>query len=68
VGIAEADMEKLFERFFRVQHGPAAELGGTGLGLAVSRQIAEDHGGELRVRSQVGQGSTFTLTIPFTRR
>lgn len=68
VGIADADMEKLFERFFRVQHGPAAELGGTGLGLAVSRQIAEDHGGELRVRSQVGQGSTFTLTIPFTRR
>lgn len=67
VGIAEHELEKIFEKFYRVQDGPAAELGGTGLGLAVSRQIVQEHGGQLEVRSQVGQGSTFTVRIPFKR-
>lgn len=67
VGIAEHEVSKIFEKFYRVQEGPAAELGGTGLGLAVSRQIIEEHGGQLEVRSQVGQGSTFTARLPFKR-
>ncbi len=65
VGIAEHEQAKVFEKFYRVQDGPASELGGTGLGLAVSRQIVEEHGGQLEVRSTVGQGSTFTVRIPF---
>lgn len=67
VGIAEHEQAKVFEKFYRVQDGPASELGGTGLGLAVSRQIVEEHGGQLEVRSTVGQGSTFTVRIPFKR-
>ncbi|MBX3168545.1 MAG: PAS domain-containing protein [Candidatus Eremiobacteraeota bacterium] len=67
VGIAEHELPKIFEKFYRVQDGPAAELGGTGLGLAVSKQITEEHGGQLEVRSQVTQGSTFTIRLPFKR-
>jgi len=67
VGIAAHELTKIFERFYRVQEGPAAELGGTGLGLAVSRQIVEEHHGQLEVRSEVGQGSTFTVRLPFKR-
>ncbi|MFN8607577.1 MAG: ATP-binding protein [Vulcanimicrobiota bacterium] len=67
VGISEHEIGRIFEKFYRVQDGPAAELGGTGLGLAVSRQIVEEHGGQLEARSQVGQGSTFTARLPFKR-
>ena len=67
VGIAEHELPRVFEKFYRVQDGPAAELGGTGLGLAVSKQIIEEHGGQLEVKSQVGQGSTFTVRLPFKR-
>ena len=67
VGIAQEEQAKVFERFYRVQNGPAAELGGTGLGLAVSRQILEEHKGQLEVRSEVDQGATFTLRLPFKR-
>ena len=67
VGISEHELHKIFEKFYRVQDGPAAELGGTGLGLAVSRQIVEEHGGQLEVRSEVGKGSTFTVRLPFKR-
>ncbi|MBS2036150.1 PAS domain-containing protein [bacterium] len=67
VGIAEHELPRVFEKFYRVQEGPAAELGGTGLGLAVSRQIVQEHGGQLDARSQVGQGSTFTVRLPFKR-
>lgn len=67
VGIPAADLERIFERFQRVSSGPAAELGGTGLGLAVSRQIAEEHGGVLEVKSSEGRGATFTLRLPFAK-
>lgn len=67
VGIAEHELPKIFEKFYRVQDGPAAELGGTGLGLAVSKQITEEHGGTLEVRSEVAQGTTFTIRLPFKR-
>ncbi len=67
VGIAEHELQKIFEKFYRVQDGPAAELGGTGLGLAVSQQITQEHGGQLEVRSEVAKGSTFTIRLPFKR-
>jgi len=67
VGIPADELEKIFEKFYRVQSGPAAELGGTGLGLAVSRQIMQDHRGQLEVRSEFGKGATFTARLPFKR-
>lgn len=67
VGIDESELDKIFEKFYRVTQGPAAELGGTGLGLAVSRQVMQEHKGQLEVRSQVGEGSTFTARLPFKR-
>lgn len=68
VGVPEAEQEKIFERFYRVESGPAAELGGTGLGLAVARKVAEEHHGVLELKSVPGQGSTFTLRLPFASR
>lgn len=67
VGIPADELEKIFERFYRVQSGPAAELGGTGLGLAVSQQVVQEHKGSLEVKSQAGEGATFTVRLPFSK-
>jgi len=65
VGIAAADLRRIFEPFFSTKTGPdAAGLGGTGLGLAVCRDIVEAHHGRLRAESRRGKGSTFTLLLP----
>lgn len=65
VGIAPADLRRIFEPFFTTKNGPDdAGLGGTGLGLAVCRDIVEAHHGRLRAESRVGQGTTFTLRLP----
>jgi signal transduction histidine kinase len=65
VGIAPEDQEAVFEEFRQV--GLAAKkVEGTGLGLAISRKFIELHGGSIRVKSQVGSGSTFTFTLPLT--
>ena len=67
VGIAPEDQETVFEEFRQV--GPADKKAeGTGLGLALSRKFIELHGGQIRVTSQVGLGSTFTFTLPVHRR
>jgi len=64
VGIAPADRELVFERFFRVS-GLDRPPGGSGIGLTVARGIARAHDGDIRVTSPgVGQGSTFTLVLP----
>ncbi len=64
-GIAPADLRRIFEPFFTTKSGPdSAGLGGTGLGLAVCRDIVEAHHGRLRAESRLGQGSTFTLRLP----
>lgn len=63
-GIPEADLNRIFEKFFRVPRVQDAGVPGTGLGLALVREIAELHGGSVTVESQVGAGSTFTLRIP----
>lgn len=64
LGIAEQDMKHLFSAFYRSSNPAALSIPGTGLGLAISRRIVELHGGELSVESTLGQGSTFTLTLP----
>jgi signal transduction histidine kinase len=66
VGIAQEDQEAVFEEFRQV--GTAdKKVEGTGLGLALSRKFIELHGGRIWVKSQVGQGSTFTFTLPVRR-
>ena len=63
-GIPEAEQERIFERFYRVDKARSRERGGTGLGLAIVRHIAELHGGRVRVTSELGRGSTFRIEIP----
>ena len=64
IGIAEADQRRIFERFYRVDTARSRNTGGTGLGLSIVRHIVENHGGDIRVWSQLGKGSTFTVRIP----
>lgn len=67
VGIPPEDLPQVFERFFRSSKARKDDPGGTGLGLAIARQIAIDHGGQLRLESLVGVGTTATATFPITR-
>ena len=66
IGISAADLPHIFERFFRSDRARSrlSERGGFGLGLAISQWIAEAHGGSIAVRSRLGRGSTFTVTLP----
>ena len=64
IGIARADQERVFERFFRVDKARSRATGGTGLGLAIVKHVAANHNGSIRLWSQPGTGSTFTLSIP----
>jgi len=64
VGIPEAEQEKIFDRFYRVDHSRSRETGGSGLGLSIARWIAAAHGGRIEVHSAPGAGSTFTVTLP----
>ena len=64
IGIPAAELERIFERFYRVDYARSRANGGTGLGLAIVKHIAAIHGGEVSVWSQVGRGSTFTIKIP----
>ena len=65
-GIPAGELPRIFERFYRVDKARARETGGTGLGLAIVRHVAESHGGTVRVDSELGRGSTFTVTLPVT--
>jgi two-component system sensor histidine kinase SenX3 len=64
VGIPAKDLDRIFERFYRVDPGRARETGGTGLGLSIVRHVAQNHGGNVVVESREGEGSTFTLELP----
>lgn len=64
IGISEADQSRIFERFYRVDADRSRASGGTGLGLSIVKHVAHVHGGEVSVWSRVGQGSTFTLSLP----
>ena len=67
IGIAPEDLPHIFERFWQAQQGPTRLVSGAGLGLTVSRQLANLLSGNLTVESELGVGSTFTLTLPFKR-
>jgi two-component system sensor histidine kinase SenX3 len=64
IGIPSRDLDRVFERFYRVDPARSRETGGTGLGLAIVRHVAGSHGGEVRVESVLGAGSTFTVMLP----
>ena len=64
IGIPELDQDRVFERFYRVDKGRSRAAGGTGLGLAIVRHAAQRHGGEVTVRSVLGEGSSFRVVLP----
>lgn len=64
IGISATDQQRVFERFYRVDYGRSRANGGTGLGLSIVKHIAAVHGGSVNLWSQLGQGSTFTLSLP----
>lgn len=64
IGIPTSALPKLFDKFYRVDNSASRKIGGTGLGLAICKEIAEGHGGTIRVDSRVGLGSTFTIVLP----
>ncbi len=64
IGIPRRDRERIFERFYRVDRARSRLTGGTGLGLSIVRHVAANHGGDVQVESEEGEGSTFTLLLP----
>lgn len=68
VGIPEAERERVFERFFRVDAARSRNTGGTGLGLSIVKHVVQNHGGDVRVWSHPGSGSTFTIRLPEVAR
>ena len=64
IGIAEREQTRIFERFYRVDPARSRETGGTGLGLSIVKHVVANHGGDVSVWSQVGEGSSFTLRLP----
>lgn len=64
IGIPDADLPRVFERFYRVDKARSRERGGTGLGLSIVKHIIQAHGGEVSVESRLGEGSTFRFTLP----
>jgi signal transduction histidine kinase len=67
IGIDAEDRERIFEEFQQASRGSDRSREGTGLGLSLSKRIVELHGGRLDVESEVGKGSTFTVTLPFVQ-
>jgi signal transduction histidine kinase len=63
-GIPSTALPRVFERFYRVDRARSRETGGTGLGLAIVRHVAENHGGTVTVKSELGRGSTFEVRLP----
>ncbi|QMU96027.1 two-component sensor histidine kinase [Microbacterium esteraromaticum] len=64
IGISDADRERIFERFYRADEARSRRTGGTGLGLSIVKHATQRHGGEVRVWSRPGRGSTFTIRLP----
>jgi two-component system sensor histidine kinase SenX3 len=63
-GIAPEEQERIFERFYRIDAARSRHTGGTGLGLSIVKHVVANHGGEITLWSQPGQGSTFTVRLP----
>ena len=66
IGIRPEHQERVFERFYRVDKSHSKEIGGTGLGLSIVKHIVNLYGGDIRVDSEVGKGTTFTVRLPLT--
>lgn len=66
IGIPEEDLDRVFERFYRVDQARSRHTGGTGLGLSIVKHAVQNHGGDVRVWSKPGRGSTFTIRLPET--
>ena len=64
IGIAEEDIPRLFEDFFRAKNRNTKKIRGTGLGLAIAAKIIDSHHGRIEVESRLGEGSTFTVFLP----
>jgi two-component system phosphate regulon sensor histidine kinase PhoR len=64
IGIPQRELPRIFERFYRVDRARSRETGGTGLGLSIVRHVTENHGGEVTVTSELGQGSVFEVRLP----
>jgi two-component system sensor histidine kinase SenX3 len=64
IGIPTRDLERIFERFYRVDKARARDTGGTGLGLSIVRHVAQNHGGDVKVSSREGEGSEFSIVLP----
>jgi signal transduction histidine kinase len=64
IGIAPTEQSRIFDRFYRVSSDRSRQTGGSGLGLAIARSVANTHQGNIRVESQLGKGSTFTVQLP----
>lgn len=67
IGIPEKDMERIFERFYRVDKSHSKKVGGTGLGLSIVKHVCALHNAEIRLKSEIGKGSTFYVTFPETK-
>ena len=64
IGISPEETEHIFERFYRVDKSHSKEIGGTGLGLSIARSAVVMHRGAIKVYSQIGEGTTFTMRVP----
>ena len=64
IGIPDDELDRVFERFFRIDPARSRHTGGSGLGLSIVKHVVQNHGGDIRVWSQPGKGSTFTIRLP----